>query len=102
MEQNLYQRFPQRLTRWIKKEQLDSVIESFPQGTKSENIEYIIKSNGKKRSPKYAIFIKKENLLRRQNDVIIRSKLSLIDLVLMARPIKQEGVSIFQTLERCL
>ena len=101
---NKYQAFPKRLTRWLAKDKLDSCIVPFHQyyGAKSEGKEFMVKSNRKKIKPKWAVFIKEENKLRRISDKAVINSMKLVDLVMAVKSQKQEGISILKTISNYL
>ena len=103
MVKNKYQKFTKRLTRWMKKEKLVSYVVPFhAYHGNCYGRQYIIKSNRKKIRPKYAVFIEEQNQLRRAEDILFRSGIKFIDLIMMNRYKKEEGISLLKTLERGL
>lgn len=91
-----------QLTRWMKKEELVPFTVTFHKyyGADCYGREYIIKSNRKKVNTKWAIFIKKENLLRREQDIMFKKSIGIVDLILMDIPRKIEGISILKTISK--
>jgi hypothetical protein len=112
---NNYQRFTiknggKQLTRWvINKNELNPIIDGFHKyHGKCYGREYIIKSNRKKRNIKWAIFIHKENKLRRSTDkewfssMIEQKGFNIGEMLLMIRSEKQEYVPLLKTLSNKL
>ena len=89
-----YQKFSNRITRWIKKEQLNSCIEPLNQYHEL----YLIKSNRRKVNTKYAVFVMANNKLRREQDIKFVKKMSFADLAIINLERKREGISLLKTL----
>lgn len=65
-------------------------------------IEYIIKSDRSKKNPKFAIFIRKENMMRRKRDEVLKKveMIDIADMLILIRPKKEEGIPLLKTLSK--
>jgi hypothetical protein len=103
MQGNYWRMFPKQLTKWMPKSQIGKFEETLlkyetnsdQSGNRKRLQHYIIKTHRDKK--RVAIFIRKENKLRREEDNIIKLKMSLSNLLLMNMQNKREGISIFKT-----
>ncbi len=106
--QNVYQNFTKKkakqLTKWMGLDELQKYTELFHKyyGNDCYGREYLIKSNRKKIRPHFAIFIRRENKLRRTQDKLLKEKLGIADLLLAVLPQKEEGISLLKTLGKSL
>ena len=90
--------FTNRITKWNSKEGLKDAVSLFykEHGKGAENRHFAIRRNNQ--TKKYAIFIKKENKLRRLKEEDVIEKLDAKNLLSYIFMKKREGISIFKTL----
>jgi hypothetical protein len=102
-QNKIYQHYPVRLTKYMTKPRLESFVDSF---TGYRRADIMIKKD--KTGRLQAIFIKRQNRLRRKEDKDLLEqlhtamKMNFSDFLFSRMHLKREGISIFKCIEKSL